>query len=125
MENWVIYRISRDAVKIVLRKSKCAYIKDQLDSSLSPRKQWEGISIMIYPSLTPNKIEKISVNNTLISNSTQIANEFNNFFTQVPHDVPKDLPFSFNPIHYLENHITTLASLTYVPLHHQKSVKSY
>ena len=44
-----------------------------------------------------------SVNNVLIANSEKIANEFNNFFVSIGHNLANDITCNVNPLFYVNN----------------------
>ena len=44
-----------------------------------------------------------SIDNVIIDNSEKIANEFNNFFVSIGHNLEKDITCNINPLFYVNS----------------------
>ena len=47
--------------------------------------------------------KNVSIDNVIIDNSEKIANEFNNFFVSIGHNLAKDITCNVNPLCYVNS----------------------
>ena len=99
-----IYINYRNVYNRLIRSCKKEYYADTLAKCRkNPKKTWDTYREILGTSSTSKKINEISVNGSLISDDTCIAEEFNKFFTSVGTDISESItrinvdPMSFMP----------------------------
>jgi Reverse transcriptase (RNA-dependent DNA polymerase) len=95
-----IYKLYRNVYNSVLRKSKKMYYEEALQKFRSkPKKLWEILNSASGGVKKGNKIKEIRSGDTLISNDRDIAQTFNNYFSQVNSIEQSNIdPLSYMPI---------------------------
>ena len=82
-ENWLAYRTYRNLFNKILRTSKKLHYERQLNNnSKNPKKTWETLREITTGRTTKNHIDKIIVDNQVITDEQTMADSFNNFFSQ-------------------------------------------
>jgi hypothetical protein len=78
------YIAQRNKYNTLLRQSKQKYYTDNLHLNINNSKRtWQLLKDAANLSKASSTVEKIDKNGTLITNPTDIANEFNDFFTSI------------------------------------------
>ncbi len=73
--------------------SKKHYFESKLRSCIKdPKKTWDTLKEAIYLKKSSSNIDKISVNNTKITDNKQMADEFNRFFTNIGVQISEAVP---------------------------------
>ena len=104
-ENKVNYKNYRNRYLSLIKLSKKLHYENSLrNSKKNPKKTWEIIKEVTYGQLNSKKIEKITTNGTTLSSPQDIANEFNNFFSEIGKTISENiLPTTKKPEDYLTN----------------------
>jgi hypothetical protein len=77
------YKTYRNLYNKVLRASKKSYYCEGLHKAKkNPKKTWDLLKEGLNRSSMPPRIDKLTVNNSVISEPVQIANAFNGFFSE-------------------------------------------
>jgi hypothetical protein len=93
LENISAYKAYRNLFNKVMRASKKLYYSNNLTKSKNnPRKTWSILKEAIGQPSSKEKIEKVVVNGTTISDPKNIAESFNTFFAGVPEKIVQDIP---------------------------------
>jgi hypothetical protein len=75
------YKKYRNLYNTVLKASKKLYFNSELKNNVkNPKKTWEVLKEAANLTKTNSSIDKINGTNGLITNPTDIANKFNDFF---------------------------------------------
>ena len=117
-----LYRKFRNRVVSENRKSKIDYFNTYFQSNQSNMKNlWSGIKSIINTK-SQNTIQNISrliVNGESIHDSQKMANEFNNYFTNVSHQVCSEIPRTKkSPLDFLNNRANN--SFFILPIKHNE-----
>ena len=87
------YRMYRNTYNKVLNKSRKLYYDGKVKHSKGdPKKLWEVLKEATNAKSTKNSIDGISVNDVLVSNKGDIANEFNIFFSNIGKKTTEKVP---------------------------------
>ena len=103
------YKRFRNSVNRDIKSSKKAHYTKYFDNCKnSMKKTWKGINELIN---TKNKshinISQLNHNNSPINDPNEIANTFNNFFTNVGPNLDKEIPKTpISPLSYLNSRVT-------------------
>ena len=103
-----IYVLFRNAINRDIKAAKKSYWASYFDQSKNDmKKTWKGIRQIVNiknPSIS--NTNQINLNGTNLTDPTQIANAFNNFFVNVGPNTGRSIPISFKkPATYLKNRI--------------------
>jgi hypothetical protein len=83
-ENTLNYITQRNAYNTLLRQHKQRYYADNLELNVkNSKKTWEILKEAANLNKTRSNVDRIDSNGTVITDPTEIAEEFNNFFTSV------------------------------------------
>ena len=83
-DNWTKYRTYRNIFNKTVRASKKFHFVSKLNSySRNPKKTWDILSKLTTGKSTAAQIDKISIDNKVITDPLSMANEFNKFFSEV------------------------------------------
>ena len=101
------YNKFRNSVIRDIKKSKKEYYLTYFDKCKNNmKKTWKGINELIRPSNKFSTVNQIMHNKTLINESKQIAETFNNFFANVGPEVDKSIPKTpISPLSFLNNRV--------------------
>lgn len=78
-----------------IKYARWVYDTNQIASlGNNTKKIWSYINNKLNRKMQRNRIEKIDVNNKILSDSSEIAENFNNFFTNIGLDLDKAIPAS-------------------------------
>ena len=92
-ENWNKFKHYRNIYNSVLRKAKYFYWNDSIAKSAdNPKQMWKVINAACNKSKKSNMIDKIKVENNIISDPQLIANLFNDHFAEVGTKVADSIP---------------------------------
>ena len=92
-ENWNKFKHYRNIYNSVLRKAKYFYWNDSIAKSAdNPKQMWKVINAACNKSKKSNMIDKIRVENNIISDPQLIANLFNDHFAEVGTKVADSIP---------------------------------
>jgi hypothetical protein len=87
------YRTFRNIYNRVVRASKKLYFDNNLKKSKkNPKKTWSLLKEAIGQPSKHTKIDEIVVENTTVTNPSEIASAFNNFFAGAPQNVVNSIP---------------------------------
>ena len=111
------YNLFRNRITRELKKAKRDYYKTFFDNNINNmKKTWKGIKdILNLKSKDDQHISQIYHNNKTISNEKDIANVFNNFFTNIGTNLDSEIPktnIMKNPQTYLQNKVEQSLILT-------------
>jgi hypothetical protein len=82
VENTAIYKSYRNVYNKLIRASKRLFYCESLHKAKkNPKKTWEILNDALGRSSMPPKIDKLSKNGNAITEPTEIANAFNEFFS--------------------------------------------
>ena len=97
------YNIYRNKVTALIRLTKRKYFFDIFSSfKKSTKKQWEVINNLSKSSISKAKLNSIVHDGHIVTDNLDIANTFNNFFSDVAPNLESKLPKSdIDPLHYL------------------------
>lgn len=85
----------RNVYNTLVRKAKLLhYNREILKAGSDSKKMWKTINEACNRNCEQDKIEKIKVGNTVLSNETDIANAFGKFFSDIGANVIKEIPQS-------------------------------
>ena len=106
--NWMQYRTYRNIFnKTVKLSKKLHYLNNIERNAKNPKKTWDILRELTTGKKDQPPIDKIKVNGKLVTDPTQMSNEFNNFFTRVGRDIADSVePVSKEPADYLPNPVT-------------------
>ena len=84
--------MSRNQVTGALRKTKTAYYKVQFDKVIhDPKQAWKTVNKILNRKQECSEINSIKTQNGEISDSTELAECFNDYFTNVGPDIAKTI----------------------------------
>ena len=85
----------KNKVNSIVKKAKKNYHKELFEKCRSNlRKTWSNINKIISPNSCKIEIDKINVNGTDITDKIEIANNFNNYFSNVASTLVNNIPHS-------------------------------
>ena len=101
--NWSEYRKYRNIFNKTVRASKKLYYMNNIvKNAKNPKKTWDILRELTTGKTEKNQIDKIKVNDKIITEPTCMANEFNNFFTRVGRNIANSVGLtSVKPADYL------------------------
>ena len=101
--SWTTYRTYRNIFNKTLRASKKLYYELKLsENSRNPKKTWDILRELTNSKNSKTMTDKIVVNNATITDETEMANEFNKFFTQAGKNISNSIdPVSKKPCDYI------------------------
>ena len=99
------FKTYRNLYNILLRKSKILHYQDQLLKNVNnPKKTWDLFNEITGRGNPAGKITEIRSTNKTVTNSKDIANHFNDFFSSIGHKISNQIDnTNISPISYLEN----------------------
>jgi hypothetical protein len=99
------YKTYRNIYNSLIRKSRKMYFQQKLNNfRRNPKKTWMVLKEAMGGGAPLDDISDISVNGVHISDKTQMADEFNNFFSCIGKQISDSIPPStINPLSYLNN----------------------
>ena len=111
--NWQQYRTYRNIFNKTVKQSKKLHYLSSIEKNVkNPKKTWDILRELTTGNKTQQSIDKISTDGVTLSDPTQIANEFNKFFTRVGRDIANSVePTSREPSDYLPTPLTAPPSL--------------
>ena len=78
------------------------YMNNIVKNAKNPKKTWDILRELTTGKTEKNQIDKIKVNDKIITEPTCMANEFNNFFTRVGRNIANSVGLtSVKPADYL------------------------
>ena len=96
----------RNKVSDIIKKSERLYYQEQLNEhSNSCQGMWKVFGKIIKNKHTHNKINSINVNNSDITNSPMISEEFNKYFCHIGEHLAKKFENNTNFKEYLQNKV--------------------
>ena len=106
--NWQQYRTYRNIFNKTVKQSKKLHYLSSIEKNVkNPKKTWDILRELTTGNKTQQSIDKISTDGVTLSDPTQIANEFNKFFTRVGRDIANSVePTSREPSDYLPTPLT-------------------
>ena len=82
--NWTKYKTYRNLFNKTLRASKRLHYDNQLKANIrNPKKTWDILKELTTGHKTQSTIDKITVDNQVITDPTNMADNFNKFFTGI------------------------------------------
>ena len=92
--NFSNYKSYRNLFNKLIKASKKLYYENELQKNQKdPKAMWKILNESINRSSSKNSdIKEIFVNNILYNDSADIANEFNNFFSEIANDIRVNIP---------------------------------
>ena len=109
--NKLSYKTYNNKLNSIKRKAERDYFSNQLEMNKSDmKKSWKIMkSVIGNKRKMHQKNRRFVINNKIIDNDLQIANEFNNYFVSVgPILATNQTPTSLNPIDFLQNHYSSM-----------------
>ncbi len=99
------YTTTRNALTSVLKNKEISHYSEQLELSKNDiAKSWKVLkSIIGKDSVKAKKRVNFCSNNTVVTDNTEIANLFNNFFVSIGPTLAKDLTCDVNPMSYVRS----------------------
>jgi len=92
-DNILTYRRYRNVFARILKASKKLYYATEFSKARkNPKKTWELINQAINNTGSEQKIDKITSNGQEITNKTEIANAFNDFFVDIGKNISESVP---------------------------------
>ena len=98
--NWQQYRADRNIFNKTVKLSKKFHYQSNIEQNIkNPKKTWDILRELTTGKKDQTPIEKIKIDGKVITDPTQIANEFNSFFTRVGHNIADGVePTSREPL---------------------------
>jgi hypothetical protein len=99
------YKTYRNIYNSLIRKSRKMYFRQKLNYfRKNPKNTWMVLKEAMGGGAPLDDISDISVNGMHISDKTQMADEFNNFFSCIGKQIPNSIPSStIDPLSYINN----------------------
>ena len=89
----LLYVKYRNCYNKVVRAAKKSFYNDKIDKNCNPRNSWGYLNdLMGKPKNNNSSISSINVNGLLITDPTEMADNFNNFFSKVADDIAQNIP---------------------------------
>jgi hypothetical protein len=111
----------------VLRAAKKLYFTSKLQENASnPKKTWETLNEILGKNSKSETVDKISVNGTISSDPSEIANTFNNFFVSIGQEISNSVPpIAKSPEDYVnyEREVPEMLLQNTTPEHVKKVIK--
>ena len=83
-QDWKLYKCSRNEVNIALRKAKANYYATQIENqNQNPKHAWKIVNDILGRKQKDSHITEIKFNNSSITSADEIANHFNDYFTNI------------------------------------------
>ena len=103
-ELWVKYKKARNQVNTCIKNAKRKYFRDNLDANKKdPKKTWKLINELQNRLKKSTTIPGIKINNKTMTSETDIAEEFNTFFTNVGDKLAAGItPTNVDPLSYID-----------------------
>ena len=93
LEDKNIYIAYRNCYNKTVKQAKKLFLNQKIDKNCNPKNAWQFLSEAIGRSNKSNSsISSILLDNNLITNPTEIANSFNDFFSSIATDIVNDIP---------------------------------
>ena len=104
--NTLNYRRHRNLYNTAVRQSKALYYETNLaQSRKDPKRTWQLLKEAANLNTASSSITELNINGTLSSNTTEIANSLNDFFSTIGTTISNTIPFShIDPISYCTEH---------------------
>ena len=111
--NWQQYRAYRNIFNKTVKLSKKFHYQSNTEQNIkNPKKTWDILRELTTGKKDQTPIEKIKIDGKFITDPTQIANEFNSFFTRVGRNIADGVePTSREPTDYITHPPTAPPSL--------------
>ena len=102
-DNWLTYRTYRNYLNKLVRASKKMHYETKIhDNARDPKKTWDILKEMTTGKKDNQTIDKIIVNNEVITDHLTMATEFNTFFSQAGKKIYENVePTTRQPCDYL------------------------
>ena len=99
------YNKNKNSLKSQLKNTVILYYSDELDiNKHDASKSWKLLKNIIRKQGGNYSQKKtFSINNKIIDNSKEIANEFNNLFVSIGQNLAKDITCNVNPLIYVNS----------------------
>ncbi|CAB4036778.1 Hypothetical predicted protein, partial [Paramuricea clavata] len=82
--DWLIYKKSRNQTNTELRKAKTDYYSKKIaNQKCNPKQAWKTINSLIGKGKKPTIINELIINESKLTNPTEIAEGLNEFFANV------------------------------------------
>jgi hypothetical protein len=111
----------RNMYNVLIRASKKLYFEQNLhNNKRNPKRTWELLKEATNLVKSNSKIEKIKVNNTVTDDPNEMADAFNEFFSNIGTDISNSIPHSnVDPLCYIttDDNIDLLDLGTTGPIH--------
>ena len=92
VNHWKAYKLSRNRVTGALRETKACYYKAQFELvKRDPKEAWKTINQILYRKQKCQEINAIKTQNGEISDPTELADFFNDYFINVCPDIAKTI----------------------------------
>ena len=115
LNDWNLYKKSRNEVNNILKQSKRDYFRSHLDSAKNdPKKTWKLINQLTSRNVSNGtNINKIEFNSEEMNDTCEIAEAFNTHFTEIGETLANKIPKTdTDPISYLKPTNTTFSFKT-------------
>ncbi len=126
-ENVNKFKTFKTIYQRVLRAAKKLYFTSKLQENASnPKKTWETLNEILGKNNKSETVDKISVNGTISSDPSEIANTFNNFFVSVGQQISNSVPpIAKSPEDYVnyEREVPEMLLQNTTPEHVKKVIK--
>ena len=105
-EDWTKYRHHRNKVTGLVRKAKQEYYTAMIDKNSGDSKSMWKILKDLLPRCSTGGITSLEVNGSLVTSFSEIANIFNNFFTDVGTNLAAQIPSTVrSPMDYVKSYM--------------------
>mgnify|MGYP001556123037 CR=1 FL=1 len=124
-EDWSKYRKCKNKATSLSRTAKSQYFQDALIESKGDSKGTWRILKQLLPKCISGGITWLNINETLVSDFSEIANSFNNFFVTIGENLAKKIPaMNTSAIFYLQKYLPRVNSRFYfTPVTSEEVVK--
>ena len=93
--DWSKYKITRNQVNIKLRNAKTNYYSSKIfNQKYSPKKAWRSINNLLGKRNKNSKINELILEGNTLNNPKDIAEGFNNYFSNIGPDLASQIPTS-------------------------------
>ena len=107
--DWAIFKRMRNKVNSEIKAAKeLFYSNNFIEANGDPRKTWQIINDLTSRKAVNSSIREINLNGISISESSDLSNAFNDYFSSIGPKVANDIPLCNNNRHCHQNYVKSI-----------------
>lgn len=94
--DWMVYKQTRNKVNLEIRKAKKDYYSKRIAGQKhNPKDSWKTINNLLGRQNKPTKVNQLSMNGNNLTSSEDIAEGFNDFFSNIGPDLASKIDATY------------------------------